>query len=45
MHNSAGLKSKDELVEIFHTCGISEDARPGDVSLEEWGKLYQLVMQ
>ena len=45
VHNLVGLKSKDKLVEAFHECGILEDARPGDVSLKEWGKLYQLVMQ
>lgn len=41
IHNIAGLKPKNELVQIFAKCGISGDARPGDVHLPEWQKLYQ----
>ena len=44
VHNLAGLKSREELMEMFRECGISDDARPGDVSLEEWGKLYKKIM-
>lgn len=41
MHNLAGLKSKEELEVIFDECGISRDARPGDVGLEKWAKLAE----
>lgn len=43
IHNIAGLKSKDALVQIFAKCGISVDARPGDVHLPEWQRLYDLM--
>ena len=43
IHNIAGLKSKDALVQIFAKCGISVDARPGDVHLPEWQKLYDFI--
>ena len=39
IHNLAGLKSKEELGKILGKCGILQDARPGDVKLEEWAKL------
>lgn len=40
IHNLAGLKSKEELVEIFNAINISPDARPGDLHLEQWSELY-----
>ncbi len=43
LHNIAGLKPKDELVQIFAKCGISVDARPGDLHLPEWQKLYDFI--
>ena len=43
-HNLAGLMSREELMKVFRACSISEDARPGDVSLERWGKLYKKIM-
>lgn len=43
IHNIAGLKSKDDLVQIFTKCGISVDARPGDAHLSEWQKLYDFI--
>ena len=43
MHNLAGLKSRDELEVIFDKCGISRDARPGDVGLEKWAELDRLI--
>ena len=39
VHNLAGLKPREELERILEECGISKDARPGEVGLEEWGKL------
>ena len=43
IHNIAGLKPKNELVQIFVKCGISVDARPGDIHLPEWQKLYDFI--
>lgn len=43
IHNLAGLKSRDELEVIFDKCGISRDARPGDVGLEKWAELDRLI--
>lgn len=44
IHNIAGLKPKDELLQIFARLGISPDARPGDLHLPEWQKLYSAIM-
>lgn len=44
IHNIAGLKSKDDLAQIFAKCGISVDARPGDVHLPEWQRLYKEIV-
>ena len=38
--NIAGLKSKEELKQIFQKLNISEDARPADLSLKDWENLY-----
>ena len=40
LRNLAGIKSEVETLEIFNKCGISRDARPGDVGLEKWAELY-----
>ncbi len=40
VHNLAGLKTKEDLLRCFDACGISQDARPGDVKLEQWAKIY-----
>ena len=40
MHNLAGLKSKEELLKIFGEVGISVDARPGDVHLGDFERLF-----
>ncbi|MBR2994076.1 ribosomal RNA small subunit methyltransferase A [Candidatus Saccharibacteria bacterium] len=42
VHNLAGLKSKAELVQIFTDLNINIDARPGDLKLSDWQKLYNL---
>lgn len=41
VHNLAGLGSRERLLAVFGGLGISADARPGDVHLAEWGKLYE----
>ena len=41
VHNLVGLKSKDETAQIFRELGISLDARPGDLKLADWKKLYE----
>lgn len=43
MHNLVGLKSREELTQIFDELKISADARPGDLCLAEWDKLYQKI--
>lgn len=43
IHNIAGLKSKEELLKIFKEIKISPDARPGDLHLEDWDKLYKRI--
>lgn len=43
IHNLTGLKSREELVQIFDELGISVDARPGDLCLVEWDNLYQKI--
>ena len=40
IHNLAGLKSREELEEVFDKVGISVDARAGDLHIENWQKLY-----
>lgn len=41
VHNLSGLKPREELLQIFDEVGISLDARPGDLHLADWAKLYQ----
>lgn len=41
--NLSKLKSRDELIKDFSKLEISLDARPADLSLSEWQKLYELV--
>ena len=43
IHNLVGLKSKEELVRIFKELNISIDARPGDLHLLDWQKLYNIL--
>lgn len=40
VHNLAGFVSKEKLLAVMGELGISLDARPGDLGLEEWEKLY-----
>ncbi|MDO4747092.1 MAG: 16S rRNA (adenine(1518)-N(6)/adenine(1519)-N(6))-dimethyltransferase RsmA [Candidatus Saccharibacteria bacterium] len=41
VHNLAGLKSREELERVFEECGISQDARPGEVGLSKWAELNE----
>lgn len=45
VHNLAGVKSADELKEILGELGVSPDARPGELHLEDWGKLYRALKE
>ncbi len=40
IHNLAGVASEAELLGVFDQCGVSRDARPGDMGLEKWAELY-----
>lgn len=40
-HNLAHLKPKAEILEAFQKLGLSENARPADLHLPDWQKLYQ----
>lgn len=42
-HNLAGLKTKDELRVIMTEIGVSSDARPGDLKLEDWERLDKSI--
>lgn len=44
IHNLASLRSKSELVDIFIKCNINIDARPSDLKLEDWYKIYQKMI-
>lgn len=43
VHNLAGLRSKEELGQILVKLGVSADARPGDLHLSDWQKLYEAL--
>ena len=43
VHNLVGLKSREELMGILAEIDVSPDARPGDLKLADWDKLYRLV--
>ena len=45
IHNLAGLESKEELVRIFEELNIDVDARPGDLHLPDWQKLYDVMQK
>ena len=40
IHNLAGRKSKEELMQILEEIGVSPNARPGELHLSNWQKLY-----
>lgn len=43
IRNLMGLKSKEELLQLFEEIRISKDARPGDLKLRDWGILYKKI--
>ncbi len=42
--NLAGPKSKEDLKEIFQKINLDENARPSDLSLKDWERLYQNML-
>ena len=43
VHNLMGLKSKMELEEVLVALGLNRNARPGDLKLEDWQKLHDVL--
>ena len=43
IHNLAGLTSTERLKQIFEELGIDLNARPGDIKLVDWERLYQFL--
>ena len=43
VHNLAGVKSKEDLAQILMELGIDADARPGDLKLADWQRLYKRI--
>lgn len=43
MHNLAGLKSKEGLMQVFDKLNIDVDVRPGDLHLSDWQKMYDEI--
>lgn len=44
MHNLAGIVSNERLFEVLSEIGVDVNARPGDLSLEQWGEFYKLLI-
>ena len=44
VNNLVGLKTAAELEDIFLGCNINMNARPGDLKLEDWYKIYQKMV-
>lgn len=42
IHNLAGLKSKEELTQIFVNLSLDMNARPGELHLLDWQRLYDV---
>ena len=43
IHNLSGLESKEELMRILTEIGVSPDARPGDLHLQDYQKLCDII--
>lgn len=43
-HNLTGVKSTEELKRVLASVGISPDARPGELHLDDWEKLYDFLV-
>lgn len=44
LHNLLPLKSKEELVKIFEKTGVSVDARPADLHLDDYSRLFAEIV-
>lgn len=44
INNLAGLKPASVLEDIFLACNVNVDARPSDLKLEDWYKIYQKMV-
>ena len=44
IHNLAAIKSNDELVRIFEELGISQDARPADLHIDDYNSLFNKMV-
>lgn len=44
INNLAGLKPVSMLEDIFLSCNVNIDARPSDLKLEDWYKIYQKMV-
>ena len=40
VHNLVGFVGKEKLLAVMEELGIGSDVRPGDLRLEEWGRLF-----
>lgn len=45
VHNLAGYRSQEELREIFMKNNIDTNIRAGEVHLEDWQRIYELVVE
>ena len=43
IRNLVGLKSKEELMQVFDKLNIDVDVRPGDLHLSDWQKMYDEI--
>ena len=43
IHNLSVVKPKEDLLKIFSDLNIDKDARPGDLKLEDWQKIYDFI--
>ena len=44
VHNLSSLRSKEELLEIFSKLDLNKDARPADLHLEDYNRLFCAIM-
>ena len=45
VHNLSKVKDKDVILAIFGQLNIEKNVRPGDLSLDKWKKLYDLIKE
>ena len=43
VHNLSSLAPREKLHKVFDEIGVNPDARPADLGLEEWEKLYKVL--